>query len=473
MALPSLNRVIRNTLPNIVTSPVRVFSAGVHSDPGIKLIDRFQIKKKKKVFKKSTSVESTSLSFRQYATGVYTRLDKLIGLLSNLDVDRLNPVPNVVQDLPEVVKPEQEEDSSMIPNLVSGFIAGLLAAFASTGENRIVRGIEGLSAGLGAALRRMNARSALAARNRTARLARRIRSNARTRPSSAVRTSRRLANLTNAGRGNIARMGALGRFFRAVQPIARRIPLIATVLTPIMEGIEANGEIRALRRQLDAGEITQAEFQQQSTERVVQGVIDTVGTLGGASAGALLGSVVPVAGTLLGGALGGLAGNALAGVVGPMIAPTIARAINSSPAQIDGLVRGLSDMLTGQIPVGNILRSVGAPDWVANAAQASYQGVGVAANAVMQAVDNIFDGEEETPVRRTPTPPRQSQNSVTTPSVTQAPAWTRLATEQESTEEHNTLVVVNSPRTTINNTIVRRNTRPPARPVPYNSIMAY
>lgn len=257
----------------------------------------------------------------------------------------------------------------------------------------------------------------------------------------------------------IRRMGSLGGLYDGLKIIGRRLPLIATLVVPVMEGIEANHQIQELTRRHDAGEISDDVFRQQSTQSVVQAVLDSIGIIMGTTGGAALGTLLGPLGTLAGGVVGGLIGEQFAHWIGPMIAPQIAAAVNST--NVDQLVRNISDLFTKSVP--EFIASI--PDRIR-----ALQNVG--SEQINHALQQFGSTVERTAAVIPGGTALMHESAVAVQwagdQVQQAQAAVTRSLSQPTQTTQSTVVIVNAPTRNITNTVVSSPGLPTARRIPDN-----
>lgn len=147
-----------------------------------------------------------------------------------------------------------------------------------------------------------------------------------------------------AGKNVLNNMPGLSKLFAKLRVAGKGIPILGSLITPIIEGLEANSKLNELAKQKENGEITEQEFRQKSTEAVTQATLNTLGTVGGALIGSLLTPVLGPFGIIAGGVLG----NQLAMFVGDLITPKIAAAINTN--DVDQMVKDIVEFFSKDVP---------------------------------------------------------------------------------------------------------------------------
>lgn len=143
-----------------------------------------------------------------------------------------------------------------------------------------------------------------------------------------------------AGKNVLKSMPGLSKLFAGLRVAGKSIPILGALITPVIEGLEANSKLNELAKQKENGEITEQEFRQKSTEAVVQATMNTLGTAGGAIVGSLLGPLGTIA--------GGILGNQLAKFVGDSVTPKIAAAINTT--DVDQMVKDIVEFFSKDVP---------------------------------------------------------------------------------------------------------------------------
>lgn len=349
-----------------------------------------RIKQKKKVFSRISSEDD----FEEYQAGLYDRLDTMNDLLMELigrtpisPTESLAPTPsrrnnNLERARSNMFNPAWLLAFAVPTLLASGFteypwkylIQPILNALTGavsriTGFFRgIFRRLAGLWRGIKSWFRNLTGwfrnigRTVSRVWNRVVAAARRLLGRVGTLVERIViEPLRRLAATAgNAARGignRVGRMGRalanspVGRFLgRLVRGSTRALPLMARMLTPIIEFMEANSEIRELEARLNNGEITEREYREQSTRAYVQALADSVAIGGGALVGSILGAALGPIGIVAGGALGGMAGEWVSHQFAKPLIDNMQLVATLDPRQIDALADQVLEFATNTLP---------------------------------------------------------------------------------------------------------------------------
>ena len=158
---------------------------------------------------------------------------------------------------------------------------------------------------------------------------------------------------STAGKKVLSSLPGISKLFAGLGTAGKNIPILGAMITPVLEGFEADSKLKELVKQKENGEITEQEFRQKSTEAVTQATMNTLGTVGGALIGSLFGPLGTVA--------GGLLGNQLARFVGDSLTPKLAAAINTN--DVDQIVKDIVEFFSKDIP--NFFSSI--PDRIRSA----------------------------------------------------------------------------------------------------------
>ena len=166
-----------------------------------------------------------------------------------------------------------------------------------------------------------------------------------------------------------ARLSNLPRLMQGLGVLGRTVPIVSALLVPAFEIAKNAPELKKLGDKLDAGEITQDEYDEKATETVVKIAFKSVGTIAGAGAGAVVGQalfpLIPLVPALAGAVGGAFAGSIAGQILTDKLAPSIKKGL--ATGAIGPAVKAIEEVFTSEDTLREILTKTGLKEGQINA----------------------------------------------------------------------------------------------------------